>query len=599
MQNFTFGRYFGIGCGMCIATIALYSLGTSEPSPHQTQQEVFLPLTEMFDANSPTPAVLPANQATQTAFAVEPSENRVQYSVIEELPPQDSVSGDALPAGSLAKASDSKTPPQAPDDQDLWSLIVSEDAKTTTRSRQSDSVVGNADSRTERNTLTDDRSALVTDEDWQQLKLADARIAKLNRLKEVSTGGTPTKWQSNPHTTQGDDVLPLPAPPESAAEPLVRRPATDATDAKKQSVSSLLSENELSSPSSFLTFGLVSNTPQLHQPSHDNLSSELPRGADRLDSLSDSAPSLSDPYEIAPQDLAISDAVAQRAVHHIEYGKSLARRGAAFAARQEFYSALQVIAHANDGKNGSHAHTAALRNAIMALKEAEKFVVKDVESQVGKSVAEVIETHRSGLLTKEEAKYMTPVEAMQIYFSFAQEQFGLAGGHHVVSAEALFCLGKLHSVMEQHEPGSGRLETAKAIVYHRAALNNDQNNFRSAGELGVLMARMGQLEDAKALFKQSLRIQSTPQAWENLAKVHERLGETNLAQLAQSEQMTAYQMTNATSISWKSPNRFNAEAPTEFHESIASKPTEAATPATFSEDQKESKSISVKLKELF
>ena len=47
--------------------------------------------------------------------------------------------------------------------------------------------------------------------------------------------------------------------------------------------------------------------------------------------------------EVTPSNVKLSESVAQEAVHHIEYGKSLSRRGASFGARQKFFAALGVI----------------------------------------------------------------------------------------------------------------------------------------------------------------------------------------------------------------------------------------------------------------
>ena len=71
-----------------------------------------------------------------------------------------------------------------------------------------------------------------------------------------------------------------------------------------------------------------------------------------------------------PIKVDLSSADAQKAVHNIEYGKSLSRRGAAFAARQEFYSSLRILAQSHDKQVGGTAYTQALRNGIVALKEA-------------------------------------------------------------------------------------------------------------------------------------------------------------------------------------------------------------------------------------
>ena len=285
-------------------------------------------------------------------------------------------------------------------------------------------------------------------------------------------------------------------------------------------------------------------------------------------------PALTNRSDAQTEPAPLTESVAQRAVQHIEYGKSLARRGSTQVAKQEFYSALSILAQAHDATSGANQHSMALRNGIMALKEAEDFVVQDAESQIGLNVKLVVETHRLDLISAAEQEQMTPIAAMQRYFAYAEKQLEIAGGRNVVAAEALYCLGKLQSVMSTNEPGPTRLSMAKAIVYHRAALASDTQNYRSANELGVLMARSGQLEEAKDLLKQSLLIQPAPQTWNNLAKVHERLGEQNLAQLAQAEFDRAVMAANSgtQAIQWMATGEFNATAPMEFHENVARNP---------------------------
>ena len=151
----------------------------------------------------------------------------------------------------------------------------------------------------------------------------------------------------------------------------------------------------------------------------------------------------------------------------------------------------------------------------------------------------------------------------------------MAVGCNVVASETLQCLGKLSTVAAGHVSTSGRLDIAKAIVYHRAALTSNPDNFMSANELGVLLARSGRLEDAKQLFKRSLRINSIPQAWINLAKVHARLGEQRLAQLAKSEYQRTIHSTIASDgrqIQWVSGEDFNDSASMGMHTSVAAVP---------------------------
>ncbi len=300
----------------------------------------------------------------------------------------------------------------------------------------------------------------------------------------------------------------------------------------------------------------------------------------------------------------LTESVAQRAAHHIEYGKTLARRGATQAAQQEFFASLRLLAQSRDEQVGSNQHSMSLRKAILAIREAEDFMIHDTESQMGLDTSLVVETHRSGILTPEEAKAVSPTRAMQRYFATAQHQLEMAVGCNVVASETLQCLGKLSTVAAGHVSTSGRLDIAKAIVYHQAALTSKPNNFMSANELGVLLARSGQLEEAKQLFKRSLRINSIPQTWANLAKVHARLGEQRLAQLAQSEYQRTIHSTivsNGGQIQWVSGDDFNASAPMEMHASVAASPRldtdRSGEPRTKAEEGP--KSLGQRLKDLF
>ena len=241
------------------------------------------------------------------------------------------------------------------------------------------------------------------------------------------------------------------------------------------------------------------------------------------------------------------------------------------------------------------------------MNEAKDFVVRDAEEEAYLDVSSVIEAHRSNVIDPSQAKRMAPVQALQQYYMFAQQQLDIASGRNAVSAEALYCLGKLHTVANQGRSQPGNQQTAKAIVFHQAALQSDSNNYRSANELGVLLARTGQLAEATKLFKQSLLLQPSPQTWNNLAKTHQRLGEESLAQLATTESlMTAQnQIASANSgIRWMPASQFNASAPIEYHERVAAKetlPPPPSAPANNSEEteSKQPKSFSERLKSIF
>ena len=273
--------------------------------------------------------------------------------------------------------------------------------------------------------------------------------------------------------------------------------------------------------------------------------------------------------DVAPSNVKLSESVAQEAVHHIEYGKSLSRRGASFGARQKFFAALGVIARGNDVQSGGNAYTVALGRANRALREAQDFAVRNAEIHVAINVAEILETHQTRVISAHEAEIMTPVEAMQRYFTFAHQQLSFAVGRNAVATETLYCLGKLHTVLAKHHPET--LDIAKAIVFHRAAIASDARNARSYNELGTLLAHSGQLSEAEGMFKKSLQIQPVAETWQNLAKTHSRQGQEQLAQLARNEFAIAAQTTPVPSptnqIAWLPGQAFNQVGPADFQDS--------------------------------
>lgn len=307
---------------------------------------------------------------------------------------------------------------------------------------------------------------------------------------------------------------------------------------------------------------------------------------------------------IAPLTITLPDTVAQQAVHHIEYGKSLARRGASQAAGQEFLSALKVIAQSNDVNANSNEFSVALAEAVWAMKEAKDFAAPNVQTQMITEVSRITGSHRTKIISTEQAKRTSPMMAMKKYFTFAQQKLDKAGGRNPVTAETLYCLGKLHTSMVANKSVTDKTDVAKAVTFHQAALMSDPNNYRSANELGVLLARQGQLGAAAGLFKQSLIANPTPQTWQNLAKTHRRLGEQDLAQLADTEFSMAAQnrMANASSsIQWLSSERFNASAPRDFMDNtrVARVPAPAPKAEPKPESKTENKTFGQVLKDLF
>ena len=277
----------------------------------------------------------------------------------------------------------------------------------------------------------------------------------------------------------------------------------------------------------------------------------------------------------APVTTTLNDVAALKAVHHIEYGKSLARRSATEAAGQEFLGALRILAESNDMASGTGAYMGALRSGLQALKEAGDFKGDDAQRQISLNVSSVIEGHETKIISAREAKSMTAASATRRYLEFAGIQLGTCGGQNPVSAEALYCLGKMRTISAQSDPDPESKDLYEAIIFQHAALTADPRNHRSANELGVLLARTGQLAAAETYLKNSLQLKQTPHGWANLAKVHQRKGtpeDQRLANLAINEyQNSLYQQVPDFSqgpIQLVGPQEFVARSPVQHAEAM-------------------------------
>ena len=424
-------------------------------------------------------------------------------------------------------------------------------------------------------------AAMVLVDEFSQNTAKDSSNVSANSIGRITndSANQPRGWRKNPFIGESNDVV--------SSEPMVdteivvegfngnsnfeSQPNFDAT--LVQDGSKVLEGGEVNNQFSINMDGpeQVSPAANFEPRNAGSAVGLIPSNATEMQSVITSYDG--QPVGDLPTVVGLPDSVAHKAVHNIEYGKSLSRRGAAYAARQEFYAALRILAQAHDSQAGGTAYTNALRDGIVALKEAEDFIVSDTESQIGLNVAAVIEGHSTKIISPEQAVNMTPIEAMQRYFAFSSHQMRVASGQNPVSAEALYCLGKLHTVQAKYGASPSKLDIAKAIVFHQSAIAADSTNYRSSNELGVLLANSGRLEESQQMLKRSLQIQQLPQTWQNLAVVHQRAGQQQLAHLAHQEYLltSKAQMPNnvPATIRWVEPGDFNQGTPLELRQQTA------------------------------
>ena len=220
--------------------------------------------------------------------------------------------------------------------------------------------------------------------------------------------------------------------------------------------------------------------------------------------------------------------VAREADRKTLHGFDLAGRGAFYAARAEFIGALRIIAEALDTEQSADSHVRALNRALAAIREAEDFLPNGARLESDFDLPRTIATHSTPVL-KTSAERVTSLTAMKCYMTFAQEQFAAAAGSEVAGSMALHALGKLYDALAAKQGASEPTAAPKAMVYYQAALLAYHENFMAANDLGVLLARSGNLKAARGMLEYSLSLSRQSTTLRNLAAVYRNTGEAALA----------------------------------------------------------------------
>jgi tetratricopeptide (TPR) repeat protein len=225
------------------------------------------------------------------------------------------------------------------------------------------------------------------------------------------------------------------------------------------------------------------------------------------------------------------DAAVRRADLRVRKAFDCASRGALFSARGDLIAALRTIAQAKDAQQASRVHGDALTAGLTALDEAADFLGRSLQPA---DLKHLVATHTTAVLQDAPADTLTAPVAAERYLTFAQAQLGAAVGQQATGSMALLGLAKVtQSIGDDH--GNATRPALQAEALYKAALLADPNNFCAANELGVLVAQQGRLEEARDLLVRCVATAPHPTTWHNLAAVHARLGEAQLAAQAQAQ----------------------------------------------------------------
>jgi tetratricopeptide (TPR) repeat protein len=268
------------------------------------------------------------------------------------------------------------------------------------------------------------------------------------------------------------------------------------------------------------------------------------------------------PWGQPPRRNAEVVAAIKRADARVRHGLQLAERGALFAARAEFIAALKMIAQAYDVQEGTNRYSKAVGAGLAALKEAGDFV-RLSDTLHDTDIAKIVLPHSTPVLKNTDTSALTPIAAAQCYYTYAQEQLSAATAQEMCGSMALYAMGKVAIIAAKSD--ERQLEsTGQAIALYRASLIAEPRNYRAANELGVLLAENGHLELARDLLLRSVSVSPQATTWRNLAVVHSRAGQRNLAEHAKGQALAlqrAGATANVPAVQWVDPATFASTAP--------------------------------------
>jgi tetratricopeptide (TPR) repeat protein len=246
--------------------------------------------------------------------------------------------------------------------------------------------------------------------------------------------------------------------------------------------------------------------------------------AEASDRSVNAVPPALDDSTLASLDRSVA-AITQRA-------DDLAARGAYFAARAEMIKALRVITQALDANEGVREHSDALGRAMRAFYEANDFAPRGSRLESELDLEQTVSGHRTPVLKNENVDHLAPIAAQQRYLEYSRQQLAFACGHVPAASQTLYVLARIYTALDNTQLETPMLCLPQAVVLHQAALAVDPRNGRAANELGVLLARFGQWEDARQVLLHSIAVFPASETWHNLSVVHQRLGQLDLARRA-------------------------------------------------------------------
>ncbi len=206
---------------------------------------------------------------------------------------------------------------------------------------------------------------------------------------------------------------------------------------------------------------------------------------------------------------------------------SLMWRSANYSAKKKATAALRSVVAMRDAIAGGNQHANELELAMDAIRESRDFGI-GVDAVANEQLKRLVAVHKTGVLKNQSLSEVSSLSAMTAYLDFAQEMLSAASGHQHEASYALQLLGKIEKRI------NGPLESqaiARAMTYHRAAIDIDPSNALAHYELGKTYHEQGLAQQAGLAFAKSIELSPSRDAYEMLMNTARQLGDIDTVHL--------------------------------------------------------------------
>ncbi|WP_372721003.1 tetratricopeptide repeat protein [Novipirellula sp.] len=241
------------------------------------------------------------------------------------------------------------------------------------------------------------------------------------------------------------------------------------------------------------------------------------------------------PYTTSMESQLKCRQLLDQASHEYRVKAWLSAETSTWAALTHAVEGIQIATRESDPQaDDVHDPLLDLQRARTALTEVRDFAEQSTSSsQI--EMETIVRSHRTKVLRHVDLDGMTSTQAIEAYLDDARQTLAKLASESVQAAEAMDLLAAIYLTRDDKRT----LPSSTSLCLRRAALQGQPQNATLASNLGMQLARVGMLTEAKRVLEHSVSLQNDPTTQSALATVLQQLGQFEQAAKVQVELQAA------------------------------------------------------------